>query len=208
MAATFAVSTYAFLRVDDYHQAKVATLTPASLSTWLDAQVPFVPAFIFVYALYYVWMLWPLFVLSRRLDFYRGLGAFGLIQAAAFAVFILCPSRMARPNELPDGAAGYLLALLYQVDEGWNVFPSLHVAHSVFVALLVWRFRRSWWLPIACGSTLISLSTVLIKQHYVVDIPAGAVLAMVAFCVAGLHRSAAPAHRSTGGALTGTVEQR
>lgn len=172
---------YAFFLVDDYNQRMAEVLRPLPLATALDDRIPFVPAFVFAYALYYVWLLLPLPILTRRDDFYRALGAFALVELVALCVFLALPSRMVRPEFVPVGAAGYFLHQIYQVDQGWNVFPSLHVAHSTLVALLYFRHRREFFPPVAFGAGLIALSTVMVKQHYLLDLPAGVLLAAVAF---------------------------
>jgi membrane-associated phospholipid phosphatase len=91
---------------------------------------------------------------------------------------------MIRPSFVPQGFSDGLLQWIYEVDTGWNAFPSLHVGHSTLVALLCWKYRRSLFPVAAAGSLLISASTVLIKQHYVVDIPGGILLAWFCFAVA------------------------
>lgn len=53
-----------------------------------------------------------------------------------------------------EGFAVWGLRALYRADPPCNCFPSLHVAHS-FV------------------SALVAMSTVFIKQHYVLDVIAG-----------------------------------
>ena len=130
------------------------------------------PGFAFAYVLYYPFMLMPLPILRRRTDFYRALGAFLLMQLFALFAFVVFPSRIVRPSEIPVGLTGDLVRWVYTMDPGWNLLPSLHVGGSALVALLHWQYQRSRFPFAAAIAALISASTVLIKQHYLVDIPA------------------------------------
>jgi membrane-associated phospholipid phosphatase len=185
------VSAFGFLYIDARNATLASALQALPLETRLDAHIPFRPEFVFAYFLYYPWLLWPL-VLRQREVFFRALGAFALMQLFAGVVFVLFPSHMVRPTVIPAGIAGDLVRFIYRMDMGWNVFPSLHVGHSVLVALLFWKHGPPKLFPIvALGSALISASTVLIKQHYVVDIPAGLLLAWLCYCAAGRQLSTA-----------------
>jgi membrane-associated phospholipid phosphatase len=185
------VSAFGFLYIDARNAALRITAQALPLETRIDAYIPFRPEFVFAYFLYYPWLLWPL-VLRRREAFLRALGCFALMQLCAGVIFVLFPSHMVRPTAIPAGVAGDLVRFIYRMDMGWNVFPSLHVGHSVLVALLFWKHGPPKLFPIvALGSALISASTVLIKQHYVVDIPAGLLLAWLCYCAAGRQLSAA-----------------
>ncbi len=153
----------------------------AILETRWDAYIPFAPNFVFAYYLYYPWVLLPLPILRERQIFYHTIFAFALLQAAALASFVALPSKMVRPELVGDGLAMDMMRAMYKADPGFNLLPSLHVAHSTLVALVFWKYGRKYFPAVAAGTLLISLSTVFIKQHYVIDIPAGLAFAWVAF---------------------------
>ena len=180
------VSAVGFLYIDAHNAALGATITALRLETHADALIPFQPAFVFAYLLYYPWLLLPLAVLREREVFFRALAAFALMQVCAALTFVWLPSHMLRPSVVPAGVAGDLVRFIYRLDMGWNVFPSLHVGHSTLVALLCWRQGHKSFPLVALGSALISVSTVLIKQHYAVDIPAGLLLAWFCYRMSAL----------------------
>lgn len=182
------VSAYGFLRIGNHFASRAAEVTPLALETALDARVPFLPVFVLAYFLYYPMLLLPLAAVQKPRDFYRAIGAFALMQLVAGFAFVLFPSRVIRPSFVPEGFTGDLLHFIYQVDTGWNAFPSLHVGHSTLVALICWTYRRSLFPMAAVGAVLIAASTVLIKQHYVVDIPGGVLLAWICFSATQLGR--------------------
>ena len=80
------------------------------------------------------------------------------------------------------GLTTMALRKLYEVDHGFCIFPSLHVANVFFVSLVSTHFlSKKWSVFLFFIATLIAASTVLIKQHLLVDIPSGALLGFLAY---------------------------
>ena len=67
---------------------------------------------------------------------------------------------------------------------GVDVFPSLHLAVSLYLLGFDWRFdrRRFWWVLAPCVTLWVS--TLYLRYHYFVDLLAGAALAAVGWAVA------------------------
>ncbi len=148
-----------------------------------ERAIPLVPGLEFAYLLGYVL---PLVVVWRRPDanrLARLAWAFGLTLAAAYTIYLLYPVYLPRPELTGHSLATRLLALEY-LDKPYNHFPSLHVALAILVALGCSDDRRMrWWLPAVVA--IMSVSTVFVKQHYLVDVLAAAVLALLAWRLAG-----------------------
>ena len=151
------------------------------LHTWLDDYIPFIPTFGLAYYLYYIWVLLAVPVTKEREHFYHAVASFTTIQAAAIATYIIFPSHMSRPQVVGNGIGEHLVRWMYKADPGFNLLPSLHVGHTMLVALLYYYYKRRYFTPVAIGTALISISTVFIKQHYIVDLPFGALYALGAF---------------------------
>jgi hypothetical protein len=173
---------YSFIYVNEQNALMAASGGRFSiLETRWDPYIPFAPYFVFAYYLYYPWVLLPIPILKERQVFYHTVFAFGLLQTSAIAAFLAVPSRMARPLVTGDGIAIRMVQAMYHADPGFNLLPSLHVAHSTLVALVFFRYGRKYFPIVAAGTAMISISTVFIKQHYVIDIPAGLAFAGLAF---------------------------
>jgi membrane-associated phospholipid phosphatase len=157
-------------------------------ATALDDMIPFAPGWVWIYFLYFPMCFVPLGLKALwhdLLTFRRIAIGFALQFITASLVFWLAPSQMLRPHVYAIDASTRALAWFYQIDPGFNVFPSLHVANATYVACLVTRFasRRSAlaaWITVV----LIAASTVLVKQHYVADIPFGMLLGLGSYHVA------------------------
>ena len=169
-----------FLGVNQWTAQRVSDGAPSFYpEIAIDAYIPFVPIFVFGYTLYYVWLFLPMLLLRARAQFYQVMIGLNLVQLPALLFFLLYPSHMTRPAVPRDDISSRLVRFLYHIDPGFNLLPSLHVGHSVLVALFFHTFRpKSAW--VTMGSALIILSTLLIKQHVVLDVLSGIVLAVAA----------------------------
>ena len=67
-----------------------------------------------------------------------------------------------------------------------DIFPSLHTAAPMFIALFSYRNRhllpfKYTWAPVAFMALNIIIATMFLRWHYVIDVVAGLVLAVVAW---------------------------
>lgn len=149
----------------------------------LDRMLPLQPVWALIYGAVYVFLiLLPLFVVRREPQIRRTLYAYLLVWITSYVVFILYPTVASRPGEVVagEGFAVWGLNALYSSDPPYNCFPSIHVAHSFVSALTCRRVhRRLGNLALVCA-TLVGLSTLFTKQHYVADVVAGVALAVLA----------------------------
>jgi len=89
-----------------------------------------------------------------------------------------------RPAEvIGNGFAVWCLRFLYELDPPYNCFPSLHVAHSFVSALTCYRVNRGVGIAGAICAVLVGISTLFTKQHYILDVIAGILLAWAAYAI-------------------------
>jgi membrane-associated phospholipid phosphatase len=145
--------------------------------TFLDAYIPFVPEFIWPYWLYFVLLASSVWLPKNRHELARQAGGMLLIHFAGFIAYFMYPSAMQR-IELGgcDTLSCTATGAMYLLDPGYGVFPSLHVALSVYMVGAFFAFRHPARWFIALFGLSICMSTVLVKQHYLIDIPAGFLL--------------------------------
>jgi membrane-associated phospholipid phosphatase len=166
------------------------------MRTKLDSAFPFTPAAAILYLSLFP-MLWlsPFILTSpgqvRR--FSRSLATIILISVIGF-VFV--------PAEAIDAvtAASWPFNNLFQLADAINLthnyFPSLHVGMAAVCAVFYCRSVRPVAAILYCfWAMLIALSTLLTRQHYVVDVVAGGVLGV---CVAAPLTANSPSWRRRG----------
>ena len=149
----------------------------------LDRALPLMPSWAVVYgALYLFLILLPIFVVRQDELIRRMVYAYLLVWITAYVFFFgLYPTAAPRPDKVTgQGFAVWGLRALYSSDPPYNCFPSLHVAHSFVSALACCRVHRRLGIIATVSATLVAVSTLFTKQHYLLDVIAGGFLAFVA----------------------------
>ena len=171
--------------------------------------IPFCKYAIVPYAAWFPWIPFTLFYLlykAPRRDFWRlCLPLFGGMTLALLFYAIVPNGLALRPAYVP-GQDIFACAVrrLYRTDTPTNVCPSIHVFNSVTLMLAYLRSscfaapRRRWMRPAAVVLCLsITASTMLLKQHSVIDVLFGALLALALdYAATVLERQGIPERRS------------
>ncbi len=151
-------------------------------STALDEWMPLVPAWSLVYGSLFLAAFLPVFVLHHRELLDRTIIAYLVCWLVAYAFFIGYPTVCPRPQGVEgEGFSVWALRAIYASDPRYNCFPSLHVAQCFVAALACGRVHAALGRWLLAWATLVALSTLLTKQHYVLDAVAGALLASAAW---------------------------
>lgn len=148
----------------------------------LDARVPFVPAFIVVYILAYGQWGIGYVLIARESEAVgsRILSGEILAKAICLVLFLAVPTTMVRPEVSGRDAFSWLTRLIYRADAPVNLFPSLHCLASWVCLRGAWQLKRigPWYRWVSLVFTLlVCCSVVLVKQHVLLDIPAGVLAA-------------------------------
>ena len=149
-----------------------------NLSLPLDSQIPFIPAFSLIYVLAFVqWVVGFILIArdSRELC-YKVLSGEIIAKLICMVIYIIVPTTMTRPEITGSGFLSDFVQFIYKVDTPDNLLPSLHCFESWLC------FRGAMWMK-STGkgykyfsfvfTLLVFASTVLVKQHVVIDIVAG-----------------------------------
>lgn len=153
----------------------------------LDAHIPLWPIWTIPYLLLLPYWLVMLVLMTMKMDeqrFRRIILAALISQYISVAIFILFPTYIERPILDPADSSQALVAYLYSMDHVNNALPSMHMSLTTLIALGCWGWLpklRWFWaatIPITIASTLFT------KQHYVLDLVAGIVLASAAYLLA------------------------
>jgi membrane-associated phospholipid phosphatase len=161
----------------------------SSLMTVLDKQIPFVPAFILPYLIWYPFMLTMLITLfvKQRSAYYRTLFTLCVGLIACYITFHLFQTTIQRPQITKDGLLNWLVNMVYNNDGAYNCFPSIHVLSSYLMLKGMSygaNFSKISRLLIITTSWSIIISTVFVKQHVLIDIVGAILLAeMLVFLV-------------------------
>lgn len=162
----------------------------------IDDLIPIVPIFIVPYVWSYLfWAMAPMAVSKCKYEYFLDFMAAELFAWILGGIMlILMPTYMDRVAEglYDESRKGFFaewLKFWYSLDGGdmaYNLFPSFHCINSALAYLGVCKRKEiPLWFRIysLVTAVLIFLSTVYVKQHFVVDIVGGIIVAVIAYVV-------------------------
>lgn len=150
-------------------------LAPRELPySWVDQLIPFVPALLPLYVAYIPFYWWTVARLENDREVNRIFYASHVQLLLSVPFFVLFPVQMPRDLFYGAEAYGWADAFWRWFDAPNNCFPSLHVSNCLLLLTFNWP-RPYRWLHTALGVGVIA-STVLVKQHYAVDLAGGALV--------------------------------
>jgi len=159
-------------------KALTANADHVNLSTPLDNSFPFVPWFIFFYILAYVQWAWN-YVYHTRLGkdkYYHIITTDLIAKVFCTALFLIIPAEISRPEIADGGFWSQVTNVIYSLDTPTALFPSIHCVESwlCFRAACMVKDAPRWYAPSQFVLTLLVFaSTVLVKQHFMIDVFAG-----------------------------------
>jgi membrane-associated phospholipid phosphatase len=173
--AFFQAETAAYLSMNRLGALRrsVPLLTPA------DRLVPLRPRSLWLYLSFVPFCLAAVHDVRSIPRMVRMMACLVLATLVSYRCFLRFPSSYPRPDvEVDDPRLARAWRSLRAIDLPGNTFPSVHAGHAFLLALMLApdlpeeeaQARILW-------ATLISLSTLTTKQHYLVDIAGGIVVA-------------------------------
>lgn len=152
-----------------------------------ESRLPFVPLFEYLYVLAYFLPLLIVRTIRNYPTFRRLLRASASALLVAYTTYLLFPVYLDRPLLTVNSCHTWLLSLEY-LDRAYNHFPSLHVTWS-WLAVFASQVARPAKAVLALVAFGVSVSTLFVKQHYVVDVIYGLLLAALAWRLAAARRA-------------------
>ena len=158
------------------------TRTPALLPTFpIEQRIPVVPGSIWIYLSYFVLLILTAVRMAREPWIGRGVAALAFVITCCGIVFLVYPTTISR-LPIPDGGlSAAALRGLRRLDPPNNCFPSMHVALAATCALVLRKAEPRWGGVFLMWAALIAASTLTTKQHYLLDVGGGLVLAAAAW---------------------------
>lgn len=158
------------------------------LITTVDEAIPFVKAFAVPYSIwiFYIYVCLVYFFKKDINVYYRALITYIVSALICYLIYSVFQTTVPRPMVYGSDPFSELMRYIYNRDQPFNCFPSIHCFSSYMVMRLVWTssFRNKWNVALITGmSSLIILSTLFVKQHVIMDAIAGIFLVEIVISV-------------------------
>ncbi|MFJ7753622.1 phosphatase PAP2 family protein [Peribacillus muralis] len=167
-------SIYSIINQSSGHAVDVTTL--------IDGEIPFIKEFVVPYLLWYpyIYGLLIYYCFVDRKHYFVALGSLVSGKLVCFVIYSLWQSTVPRPDVVGNDIFAHLMRFVYSHDQPVNCLPSIHVL-TTFIMMIVVHKRREqhkWeYAGVTAFGTLIILSTLFTKQHAVLDVLSGILLA-------------------------------
>ena len=157
----------------------------------LDEMIPFNEYFILPYLLWFPYMFGSLlYFLLKDKRYFQDLCFFMFLgMSISLLTYLIVPNGLnLRVNFTVDNIFAWMVQFIQNVDDSANVCPSIHVASTFSIMLVVLRyphFKHRFLMNAgsACIGISIILSTMFLKQHSVIDVIAGILLSLLLYFV-------------------------
>lgn len=157
--------------------------------TKFDAMIPFISWFIYPYIYWYLYVGGTIcyFFFKNKKQFYQCVAFLFGGMTICLIIYTVFPNGYNHRPDIIDGQtlSMCLTRLIYSLDECQNVLPSIHVFNSLACMFALLKCQdRQWVKYMAIGSTIIiSLSTLFVKQHSILDVLSALLLSFVMYIV-------------------------
>lgn len=162
---------------------------PKNMDLPIDKKIPAIPYFALIYVLWFPLIaIFPISLFKEAKNLYELYVICWIIDIViSVIIYLAYPTTCTRPKDLENIKGGWMLKILYKFSyKGLNCSPSMHCSISTLV--LIFALTASTMpinLRIIYSTTALGiiLSTLFTKQHVLIDLVTGVLLALVIFLI-------------------------
>lgn len=150
----------------------------------LDRLIPFWPPSVVIYLGCYLFWIVNYILIARqgKKEVCQFFAADFISRMICMVIYLAFPTTNVRPVLGTEGFWNHAMALVYSVDAADNLFPSIHclVSWFCYAGLRGRKDIPAWYHRVSCIlAVLVCVSTLTTKQHVLIDVAGGVLLAEV-----------------------------
>lgn len=162
---------------------------PKNMDLPIDKKIPALPYFALIYVLWFPLIaIFPISLFKEAKNLYELYVICWIIDIViSVIIYLAYPTTCTRPKDLENIKGGWMLRILYKFSyKGLNCSPSMHCSISTLVfifALAASTMPINLRIIYSTTALGIILSTLFTKQHVLIDLVTGVLLALVIFLI-------------------------
>jgi membrane-associated phospholipid phosphatase len=146
----------------------------------LDAHIPLVPAFSVPYLLFLPALVGTIiYAYVSKMNFKALALSIIIVYLFSYLVYLLYQTYVPRPAITGHDIFSNLVRWIYGHDQPYNGMPSTHASGAMILAVYYLMTYARWGWVVAIFSFLVVLSTLFVKQHFVLDAITGVTLGLI-----------------------------
>lgn len=152
-----------------------------NLLTELDNVFPFVPGMVYIYMSFYIVIIVSVLFIKTEEQFNRIYASIIGTLLFTYPIFYFFPAYYPVPAFETNTFTTKFLKWCFEADVPNNTFPSLHVSLSFTVAFAIKHYRKKLGIVYMIWAIGITLSTIMIRKHFLIDTFSGIVVAAFSY---------------------------
>lgn len=158
------------------------------LTTAADNAIPFEPMWAVIYlGCFLFWAInYIMITRQEKEDWFQFATGDYLSRIICGVFFVLLPTTNVRPEVMGNSFPELLVRFVYSMDAPTNLFPSIHclVSWMCFIGIRGRKYVPKWYQVFSCIFAIaVFASTLFTKQHYIIDVIVGAILAEICYYI-------------------------
>ena len=145
----------------------------------LDDRIPLISWFVIPYIGFYLYIIIAVSLLWNTHNIKSLLASYLFAYTSACIFWYLFPNGVKRPEIVEKNIFDRITVYIYSKDYDTNGFPSAHIFTTLICAYFLSITYPAQSLTVWISAFLIGISTVLIKQHYIMDVLGGIILFLI-----------------------------
>lgn len=159
-----------------------------SLMTDIDYAIPFVKYFVLPYSIwiFYIYVCLVYFFIKDPRIYFRSLLTYTVCAIICYMIYSVFQTTVPRPTLYGDDVFTKLMRFVYNRDQPFNCFPSIHCFSSYLMMKALHSSSFKNWKNrffIYGMSSLIILSTLFVKQHAIMDVLSAFLLVEIVYAL-------------------------
>ncbi|MGM9971695.1 MAG: phosphatase PAP2 family protein [Anaeroplasmataceae bacterium] len=155
----------------------------------IDNKIPVIDVFVIFYYIYYffpILLIWLVSFKDKKKSYRMIISSF-VVGTLCYIFFCFYQVQMIRPEITSNSIFSKMILFIYKSDPyALNCCPSIHTIMGVYTAITLINVKGISWISkliaIFMGLGII-LSTLFIKQHYVIDVIAGLLVSLIIYFI-------------------------
>ena len=148
-----------------------------------ESRIPFIPELFPLYFLAVPIVFLPLVIIKNKDLFKKTIKAYLVNFVISGLFYLVYPTKIPRPPIIGDEIYHQTINFFYGIIPAYNLIPSFHASLLTLSTLVIRRENKKIGNFLIILTTVILITTLFVKEHYLIDLITGVILSILIYKV-------------------------